>query len=111
MRMWLVEPRTMCRQHLLGEHLEMHMFNSCIEGGRNLSGYIDHGLVMPHYIHLRHDDLAVEMLARGYNHTTPIKFLNPRIEGNVDGLANKQILRDRCEECRKLQDQYEKEDL
>ena len=26
MRMWLVPPQLMCDQHLLGEHLEMHMF-------------------------------------------------------------------------------------
>jgi Pyrimidine dimer DNA glycosylase len=25
MRMWLVDPRLMCSQHLLGEHVELHM--------------------------------------------------------------------------------------
>ena len=28
MRMWMVNPRIMCRQHLLGEHVEIHMFHS-----------------------------------------------------------------------------------
>ena len=26
MRMWLVDPKFMCNQHLLGEHVEMHSF-------------------------------------------------------------------------------------
>ena len=25
MRMWGVDPKQMCRQHLLGEHVELHM--------------------------------------------------------------------------------------
>jgi hypothetical protein len=24
--MWMVDPRIMCRNHLLGEHAEIHMF-------------------------------------------------------------------------------------
>jgi hypothetical protein len=25
MRMWMVPPKVMCRKHLLGEHVEIHM--------------------------------------------------------------------------------------
>ena len=35
MRMWLVNPALLCRQHLLGEHVEMHMF-----AGHILEGYV-----------------------------------------------------------------------
>lgn len=30
MRMWMVDPKIMCRKHLLGEHLELHMLAGCI---------------------------------------------------------------------------------
>ena len=26
MRQWMVDPRLLCRKHLLGEHVENHMF-------------------------------------------------------------------------------------
>jgi hypothetical protein len=31
MRMWMVNPRIMCGNHLLGEHLETHMFYGIIK--------------------------------------------------------------------------------
>lgn len=40
MRMWKVNPKNMCRQHLLGEHVECHMFVGAILKGISLSGYI-----------------------------------------------------------------------
>ena len=33
MRMWMVDPQIMCRQHLLGEHTEMHMFVGTLKRG------------------------------------------------------------------------------
>ena len=33
MRMWNVDPKLMCNKHLLGEHVEMHMFFGTIQKG------------------------------------------------------------------------------
>jgi hypothetical protein len=37
--MWMVDPRQMCRQHLLGEHNELHMFAGTMRKGIGLAGY------------------------------------------------------------------------
>lgn len=31
MRMWTAEPDKMCLQHLLGEHVELHMIRTALE--------------------------------------------------------------------------------
>jgi hypothetical protein len=87
----------------------MHMFASAIKEGKSITGYINNGLVMTHLIHLRHDDLVEEMEARGYNHKTPIE--KPAVEpaGFINVYENLRVLRERCDECRRLQD--EKKDL
>lgn len=33
MRMWLVPPSHMCRKHLLGEHVELHMLLGTLKKG------------------------------------------------------------------------------
>ena len=71
MRMWGVHPDTLCTAHLLGEHVEMHMFRGTIAQGKSIAGYLTKGLVVPELIHRRHDELAVEMQARGYSHSSP----------------------------------------
>jgi len=109
MRMWNVDPKTMCRMHLLGEHLEMHMFAGCIRTGRPLSGYIKAGLVEPAKVKLRHDALAEEMLRRGYAHCSPLTHTPNGLSGGcVDPENSRKILRDRCPRCRQLQDEKER---
>ena len=44
MRMWLVDPKKLCREHLLGEHLEMHMFAYSINNDKNIEGFLEKGL-------------------------------------------------------------------
>ena len=48
MRMWMVDPRIMCRQHLLGEHVEIHMFVGAISRGKSVKGYLEKGLLEVH---------------------------------------------------------------
>jgi len=102
MRMWKVNPKLLCRKHLLGEHLEMHMFLGAIENNKPLQGYINSGLVEIHNIKKRHDKLAEEMLSRGYNHKSPmnLKFNLPK-GGKVDVDKNIEELQRRCEECKR----------
>lgn len=108
MRMWLVDPKLMCRQHLLGEHVEIHMFVGFVKKGKSIKGFIDKGLLEPSMITKRHDDLVHEMLKRGYNHKSPLivpdefykmdDFLCENIV-DVDESLNELFMR--CDECRK----------
>jgi hypothetical protein len=72
MRLWMTDPKIMCRQHLLGEHLEVHMFISTILSGKKITGFINNNLLEPHSLSTRHFDLTEEMERRGYNHKTPV---------------------------------------
>ncbi|HLN45759.1 MAG TPA: pyrimidine dimer DNA glycosylase/endonuclease V [Candidatus Sulfotelmatobacter sp.] len=101
MRMWNVSPELMCRKHLLGEHVEMHMFLSAINLGKRIDGYICTGLVEVHNIKCRHDELAQEMVRRGYCHSSPMDY-SPLLanSGFVDTKRSYEDLQSRCLECR-----------
>lgn len=101
MRMWMVDPKIMCRQHLLGEHLECHMFRGAIEKGINLQGYLDKGLLEIHNLIERHDELVREMKRRNYNHKSPIRYLLCSEEkGKIDLNLNLIELAKRCKKCK-----------
>ncbi len=106
MRMWLVDPALMCRKHLLGEHLEMHMFAGCLLRGKNISGYIRNSLVEVHSIKARHARLAEEMVKRGYQHASPLPEFKDYQAGSVDIEKSLQELRERCPDCARLMDDY-----
>lgn len=72
MRMWMVDPRIMCRQHLLGEHVEHHMFVGSIAKGLDMTGYLKLNLLEPASLFKRHEELVEEMGKRGYNHKSPL---------------------------------------
>jgi hypothetical protein len=101
MRMWMVDPKILCRNHLLGEHLELHILASKLNEGRKIAGFIAHGLVDPTLVSERHEELVKEMQRRGYKHASPMAELpEKREKGRVDPEANMLILTDRCERCR-----------
>jgi len=100
MRMWKVPPKYLCRQHLLGEHAEMHMYASAIRLKRSIRGHIEKGQVETHNIKSRHDALAKEMLKRGYKHNSPLNFQTKRREGKVSSKESTRALKKRCRECR-----------
>lgn len=108
MRMWGVEPHVMCRQHLLGEHVEMHMLMGTLAKGISVAGYIRDGLVDVRRIAERHDQLVAEMHTRGFNHRStavPDATLSALIAryqdnpGRVDTEANLSELVRRCPAC------------
>jgi len=102
-RMWGIETKKLCNQHLLGEHVEMHMFIGCIKKGISLKGYYDNKLVCTNLIKKRHDYLAIEMISRGMNHKSPIiemDLLRDFKYGEIDLEANKKELISRCPKCR-----------
>lgn len=113
MRMWMVDPKIMCRQHLLGEHVEIHMLVGTLNKGKSIQGYLDRGLVEPHLMWLRHERLVLEMLRRGYRHNSPLPEYDyeaqcPKPEQKCIGLglyyvdvkeSVKELIR-RCPECK-----------
>lgn len=99
MRMWLVDPALLCRKHLLGEHVEMHMFAGHLHAGRALGGYAH--LCEVDKIASRHDALAAEITARGMKHQSPLQHFeyHGAVNGRVDIAESLRALRMRCEEC------------
>jgi len=93
----------MCTQHLLGEHLEMHMFVGAFHKGKKLTGYLQRNLVALDKVQRRHDDLAREITGRGYRHKSPINHhLKMPVTGHVDIKVNIKELMKRCSKCRQL---------
>lgn len=99
MRMWGISPKFMCNKHLLGEHLEMHMFAGSIDKGISVQGYIDKGLVDTCRIQKRHDDLAIEMSNRGINHKSPLVYVDCLNQQSVNDKTSKEELFRRCYDC------------
>lgn len=105
MRMWKVPPEVMCRKHLLGEHVEMHMFAGSIRHGRSIDGHIERGQVEVKHLRARHDELAEEMLRRSYLHRSPFPDMEiPDLGGEVIEGVSLRELRRRCKDCRRSQD-------
>jgi hypothetical protein len=103
MRMWMVNPRLMCRKHLLGEHVELHMFVAAIRRGLNLNGYLRHKLLEPHNILARHEELVRELERRGYRHCSPLLPFEAVRCGRISRRANLAELAQRCSQCRRIQ--------
>ena len=75
MRIWDISPNKLCRNHLLGEHRELHAMWVVIT--ENKKGYSKHpetirwrGKLKAMY--LRHEELVKEMKQRGYKHKSPL---------------------------------------
>jgi hypothetical protein len=100
--MWGVEPSLLCREHLLGEHREMHQEVGLIRAGHlaAVEGHADHGQVDTALLQERHDTLVDEMERRGYTHDSPMDYDDDLGLGAVDPACNREELRDRCAACR-----------
>ena len=85
MRMWMQEPKMLCRKHLLGSHVEIHMFIGSIRKGISMKGYIEKNLLEPESLKPYHDELVKEMESRGWNHKTPVSFWEDiEVENRID---------------------------
>ena len=96
----MLPPSIMCRKHLLGEHVEMHMLVGTLQKGISVQGYIDNQLVELEHIRARHDELVEEMIKRGYNHKSPLPDYPEVGGGVVDREENLRDLANRCPDCR-----------
>ena len=104
MRQWMVDPKVLCRNHLLGEHRECHTFRGTLKAGISIEGYLN-GLFDPSRLKVRHDELVVEMERRGYSHYSPIDQPDNVVTACVNSEANLKDLAQRCIECCNLQKQ------
>jgi hypothetical protein len=106
--MWMIDPTVLCRKHLLGEHGEIHKHKHNFEKHHKIAGRIfPIVLIEPENMQVRHDQLAEEMLRRGYNHNSP--YLLPDLShlpneqryATVDKEYNITDLMTRCPDCAK----------
>jgi hypothetical protein len=75
MRIWDIPPDKLCRQHLLGEHRELHAIWAILT--ENKRGYANHPETKRWRgklgaLYLRHLCLVREMTKRGYRHHSPL---------------------------------------
>jgi hypothetical protein len=75
MRIWDITPKKLCRQHLLGEHRELHAIWSVLTKGKK--GYSKHPETLRWRgklaaLYRRHEKLVVEMKRRKYDHHSPL---------------------------------------
>ena len=110
MRMWMTNPKIMCQKHLCGEHLEVHMFLGHLKKRKKVDGYLKNNCLEMRSIFHRHEDLAKEMINRGYNHKTPMKEIEfeciydyPReqIYWRINEIKSQMDLLSRCPACYK----------
>jgi len=75
MRIWDISTETLCNQHLLGEHRELHAIWSILIN--NKEGYSKHPETLRwkgklKALYLRHEQQVKEMEKRGFNHKSPL---------------------------------------
>ena len=75
MRIWDLEPERLCRQHLLGEHRELHALWVILT--KEKKGFARHPETVRWRgklaaLYQRHESLAAEMGRRGYRHQTSL---------------------------------------
>lgn len=109
MRMWMIDPKKMCRKHLLGEHVEIHMFRGVIKRKSHLKGYVKNNCLELNKLKERHDLLVKEIEKRGYVHNSDfiedydISYLSAdELNSKVDIEKAEKDLISKCEECRYL---------
>lgn len=71
-RMWMINPKYMCRNHLLGEHKEIHQLLGTLKKGFRVTKYVKNNCIEITSMKERHDLLVQEMESRGYNHKSPL---------------------------------------
>ncbi len=75
MRIWDIPPEKLCRNHLLGEHREIHAVWTIITCSKK--GYSSHPETIRwkgklKALYLRHEIVTAEMSRRGYKHFSPL---------------------------------------
>lgn len=105
--MWCIDPKLLCKSHLLGSHFEIHkMIGNLKYTGKWTLNLTNAGYLEPQNAQQRHDELAEEMLKRGYKHESPLIINGMKLPvGHVDSDKSLSDLLSRCKECKR---RYEK---
>jgi len=108
MRIWDIKPQILCRQHLLGEHRELHALWTILSNDKQ--GYRNHPETKRwvgklNALHSRHEALVQEMKNRGYTHHTPLDKTNLDDLGKQDQFVHSieeqmEILRQKGCDCK-----------
>ena len=108
MRIWDISPNKLCKNHLLGEHRELHAIWTIIT--ENKKGYSMHPETIRwkgklNAIYRRHEELVKEMTCRGYTHKSPLnkKLATGKSKQDtfIDNLSQQiKILQQKGCECR-----------
>jgi hypothetical protein len=77
MRIWDLNPKYLCRKHLLAEHRELHGLWNILTKHGSKGGYSRHPETLrwvgkQKALYLRHKALVEEFAERGYQHKTPL---------------------------------------
>lgn len=77
MRVWDINPKCLCRKHLLAEHRELHGLWNILTKHKGKGGYSRHPETLrwvgkTRALYERHGLLVKEFLKRGYKHHTPL---------------------------------------
>lgn len=101
--MWMVDVKSMCRNHLLAEHLDVHMFVNALNQGLDLSHYINSNALEVLSLLERHNQLADEINSRSYKNDTPLPGYN--ITGRykssrIDKNKAREELMEICNKCK-----------
>ena len=99
MRIWDLPTSKLCRNHLLGEHRELHAIWNILT--RNKKGYSRHPETLRwkgklKALYSRHEDEVREMERRGYKHRSPLPASKAtgksRQDSYVDTVKSQKIL-------------------
>jgi hypothetical protein len=105
--MWMIDPRLLCKNHLLGEHNEIHKHRPSFVKKHSMAGRV--GQIEPLSMKSRHDELAKEMLRRWpkeNGHASPyempdLSYLPCEHRGSrVDTIESMRLAYKKCSECR-----------
>ena len=117
MRMWMVNPKLLCKKHLLGEHFEIHKHKHNFVKNHSINKRVSPVVqIEPGSMKIRHDQLTKEMRRRNYNHNSPYEM--PDISylplwqqtAKVDLDNSLKDLCERCPDCKNNIILYRRED-
>ena len=108
MRIWDIPTEKLCKNHLLGEHRELHAIWSIIS--KDKKGYSNHPETKRwrgklRALYNRHEKQVAEMKKRGYTHNSPLNFnlaVGKEIQDEYVDLIDSQIqiLKNRKCDCK-----------
>lgn len=104
MRQWHVNPEILCNKHLLGEHVEHHMFVGTLKKKKKVDGFFKSNCLEPLSLQRRHRALVDEMSKRGMIHKSELdecdlSYLGDNAFIKVDSEKSLKMLIDKCPKC------------